>query len=225
MVMYFDEARDLTETECTLVNSTSCNIETVIREKEMQVTECGVELEEVCGPAVDTRVEEECKITRQRMCGPRAQEVTRITEESECSLVTGAECVAGAGQPASVCETVVVEACPPLPPLDCLPGSTEPRCHNNINKNIRYNNITTTTGVTTTSTSTAPPWHPSSPRTQRVPPAPSSTSPAPTARPRPSRCVALWTTWCARPNLGSHATTRRGRSSPRSPRTAAWTSP
>ena len=136
VVMYFDEARDLTETECALVNSTSCNIETVIREKEMQVTECGVELEEVCGPAVDTRVEEECKITRQRMCGPRAQEVTRITEDSECSLVTGAECVAGAGQPASVCETEVVEACPPLPPLDCLPGSTEPRCHNNIDNNI-----------------------------------------------------------------------------------------
>ena len=56
--MYFDEARDLTETECALVNTTSCNIETVIREREVKVTECGVELEEKCGAVVDTRVED-----------------------------------------------------------------------------------------------------------------------------------------------------------------------
>ena len=106
MVMYFDEARDLTETECALVNTTSCNIETVIREREVKVTECGVELEEKCGAVVDTRVEEECKVTTQRMCLPRARDVMSITEESECKLATGAECVqAAAGEPATICET------------------------------------------------------------------------------------------------------------------------
>ena len=131
MVMYFDEARNLTETECALVNTTSCNVETVIREAELQVTECGVELEERCGAVVDTRVEEECKVTTQRMCLPRARDVTSITEESECLMVTGAECVqAPGGQPATICETVEVEACPRPPLLDCLPGSSDPRCQN-----------------------------------------------------------------------------------------------
>ena len=131
MVMYFDEARDLTETECALVNTTSCNIETVIREREVRVTECGVELEEKCGAVVDTRVEEECKVTTQRMCLPRARDVMSITEESECKLATGAECVqAAAGEPATICETVEVEACPRQPQLDCLPGSSDPRCQN-----------------------------------------------------------------------------------------------
>ena len=129
--MYFDEARDLTETECAVVNTTSCNVETVIREAEVRVTECGVELEEVCGAVVDTRVEEECKVTTQRMCLPRNRDVTSITEDSECKLVTGAECVQGAaGQPATICETEVVTACPRPPLLDCLPGSTDPRCQN-----------------------------------------------------------------------------------------------
>ena len=131
MVMYFDEARDLTETECALVNTTSCNIETVIREREVRVTECGVELEEKCGAVVDTRVEEECKVTTQRMCLPRARDVMSITEESECKLATGAECVeAAAGESATICETVEVEACPRQPQLDCLPGSSDPRCQN-----------------------------------------------------------------------------------------------
>ena len=129
--MYFDEARDLTETECRVVNTTSCNVETVIRETEVQVTECGVELEEVCGAVVDTRVEEECKVTTQRMCLPRSREVTSITEESECRLATGAECVqTSAGQPALLCQTVEIEACPRPPLLDCLPGSADPRCQN-----------------------------------------------------------------------------------------------
>ena len=134
--MYFDEARDLTETDCRVVNTTSCNVETVIREKEVQVTECGTELEEQCGAVVDTRVEEECKVTTQRMCLPRSREVTSITEESECSLATGSECVqTSAGQSALICQTVEIEACPRAPSvLDCLPGSTDPRCHNNIDE-------------------------------------------------------------------------------------------
>ena len=78
--MYFDEERNLTQTECRLANTTGCNKEMVFRNKTISVTECGVVEEESCLNVMDTRVEEECKIVNDRVCAPISEETTTITE-------------------------------------------------------------------------------------------------------------------------------------------------
>ena len=44
--MYFDEERTLTESECEVLDTESCQLETVIKPKTISVTECGVAEEE-----------------------------------------------------------------------------------------------------------------------------------------------------------------------------------
>ena len=41
VVMYFDEEKTLTETECRIVDTESCQPETVTKTKTIAVTECG----------------------------------------------------------------------------------------------------------------------------------------------------------------------------------------
>ena len=114
VVMHFDEEREVTETECGIVNTTTCNQETVVRPEQLSVTDCGVAVEQRCLAVMEPRVEEECKMTVQRMCIPSQEERCHITEQSECQQLTGAECVQDSylGREATVCETVVVEDCP-----------------------------------------------------------------------------------------------------------------
>ena len=127
VVMYFDEERSVTETECAIVNTTTCNQETVMTTSAIPVTECGFEDEERCRAVMSTRLEEECKIKVDRVCVPTEEDMCSITEDSECLAGTGAECVENQdGNDAMVCETILVEDCK-NEHFDCLPGSTDPR--------------------------------------------------------------------------------------------------
>ena len=107
--MYFDEERTVTETECEIVNTTTCNPETVLNTVNIPVTECGFEDEERCKAVMSTRLEEECKIKVDRVCVPTEEDMCSITEDSECLINTGAECIERPEK------------------FDCLPGSTDPR--------------------------------------------------------------------------------------------------
>ena len=57
--MYFDEELTLTESECSVVEKEECNLETVVRQVEQEVTDCGTVEEEICLNVMDTKVEEE----------------------------------------------------------------------------------------------------------------------------------------------------------------------
>ena len=130
--MYFDEKRTLTESECSIVEEEECNLETVVRQVEREVTKCGTVEETVCLNVMDTRLEEECKTVEDRICQLEARNFSQVTEESDCKISTGSECVeAEDGEEAVLCETVMAEDCPEL---DCLPGSTDPRCSPNIDE-------------------------------------------------------------------------------------------
>ena len=67
VVMYFDEERTLTESECSLVEEEECHLETVVREVEREVTQCGTVEETVCLNVMDTRYEEELKVDKTNM--------------------------------------------------------------------------------------------------------------------------------------------------------------
>ena len=130
VVMYFDEERTLTESECSLVEEEECHLETVVREVEREVTQCGTVEETVCLNVMDTRYEEECKTVEDRICEVQSRNFSQVTEDSDCKISTGFDCVeSDEGEEAVLCETIMVEDCPPL---DCLPGSTHPRCSSNI---------------------------------------------------------------------------------------------
>ena len=132
VVMYFDEELTLTESECSVVEKEECNLETVVRQVEQEVTDCGTVEEEICLNVMDTRLEEECKVVHDKVCQNEARDFSQVTEESDCKISTGSECEEGeGGQPAVLCETVMVSDCPQL---DCEPGSTDPRCLRNIDE-------------------------------------------------------------------------------------------
>ena len=62
---------------------------------------------------MDTKVEEECKVVSERVCEDEADDFYSITEDSECLLTTGDQCVQDdAGQQAVVCETLLIQDCP-----------------------------------------------------------------------------------------------------------------
>ena len=130
--MYFDEELTLTESECSVVEKEDCNLETVVRQVEQEVTDCGTVEEEICLNVMDTRLEEECKVVHDKVCQNEARDFSQVTEESDCKISTGSECEEGeGGEPAVLCETVMVSDCPQL---DCEPGSTDPRCLRNIDE-------------------------------------------------------------------------------------------
>ena len=87
--MYFDEEKSLTETECRIVNTSSCNQEMVVKPKNISVTECGIVEEVKCLNGMDTRVEEECKVINQRICAPTTEEVKVVTEVKSIVITIG----------------------------------------------------------------------------------------------------------------------------------------
>ena len=123
--MYFDEEKTLTESECQIVDTESCQLETVIKSQTIAVTECGLVEEERCLNVMDTTLEEECKVVTERECSEEQDDYYSITEDSECLLATGEQCVEDeAGGEAVVCETVLVEACP-RQVFDTVPGNID----------------------------------------------------------------------------------------------------
>ena len=93
VVMYFDEELTLTESECSVVEKEECNLETVVRQVEQEVTDCGTVEEEICLNVMDTRLEEECKVLHDKVCQNEARDFSQVTEESDCRISTGSECV------------------------------------------------------------------------------------------------------------------------------------